>query len=258
MNTVKQSFSWWSFDGRGRTPLELLEAARKIGYAGVELIPKDLWGMARDAGLPIIAHQGHSSIDSGLNDPKQHDRIAGEIEEALALAVQYSVPNLIVFSGVRREGLTDEEGIEHTAAGLRRVVRAAGECGVTLLLELLNSRRDHRGYQADRTDWGVRVCEAAHSPRIKLLFDIYHVQVMEGDLIHRIETHRAYLGHFHTAGVPGRHDLDDEQEINYPAVVRAIAAGGYTGLIGHEFIPKGDPIAALRAAFELCAAAAAA
>lgn len=256
MNTLKQSFSWWSFDGRGRTPLALLGAAREIGYAGVELIPRDLWDMAQDAGLPIIAHQGHSSIDSGLNDPRQHARIAGEIEEALSLAVQYAVPNLIVFSGVRREGLTEEEGIEQTAAGLRRVARAAEESGVTLLLELLNSRRDHRGYQADHTDWGVRVCEAVGSPCVKLLFDIYHVQVMEGDLIERIKTHRAHLGHFHTAGVPGRHDLDSEQEINYPAVVRAIATDEYTGLIGHEFIPKGDPIAALQAAYSLCAAAA--
>ncbi len=253
---LKQSFSWWSFEGRGRTPLELLEAARGIGYVGVELIPRDLWGMAQDAGLSIVAHQGHSSIDSGLNDPRQHDRIAGEIEDALGLAVPHGIANLIVFSGIRRAGLTEAEGVEQTAAGLRRVARAAQESGVTLLLELLNSRRDHRGYQADHTDWGVRVCEAVESPHVKLLFDIYHMQIMEGDLIHRIETNRAHLGHFHTAGVPGRHDLDSAQEVNYPAVVRAIATNEYTGLIGHEFIPHGDPVAALQAAYSLCAAAA--
>ena len=252
--TLKQCFSWWAFAGRGTADADLLRGAKSAGCAGVELLPSELWGAARDAGLQIVSHAGHD-MGMGLNDPVQHARIAGEIETALALAVQNNIPNLIVFSGVRRPGFSDDEGRAHTADGLRRMARAAEDAGVTLLLELLNSRRDHPGYQADHTAWGVRVCEAAPSPRVKLLYDIYHMQVMEGDIIHTLQAHRPHLGHFHTAGVPGRHDLDDAQELNYPAIVRAVVAEGYSGWLGHEFVPKGEPVAALRAAVDLCAAA---
>lgn len=255
MAELRQSFSLWSFAGRGVESPDLLRAAAKIGYAGVELLPPDLWGAARGAGLRVVAHLGHESIGSGLNDPDQHARIIAEINSALALAARHGVPNLIVFSGNRRPGLSDEASAGHTADGLRRVARAAEDAGVTLLLELLNSRIDHAGYQADHTDWGVRVCDAVGSPRVRLLYDIYHMQIMEGDILRTIDMHRPFLGHFHTAGVPGRHDLDGTQELNYPPLVRAIAADGYAGFLGHEFVPKGDPVAALRAAYELCAAA---
>jgi len=255
MTDIKQSFAWWAFGGRGVAAPEMLRAAREIGYSGVELIPQELWNAARDAGLRVVTHGGHASIESGLNDPAQHDRIADEIEAALALAVKNDIPNLIVFAGSRRAGLTEAEGAAHTANGLRRVARGAENAGVTLLLELLNSRRDHRGYQGDHTEWGAGVCEAVGSPRVKLLYDVYHMQIMEGDIINTITAHRVHIAHYHTAGVPGRRDLGDAQELNYPAIVRAIAGGGFDGYIGHEFMPMGEPVAALRAAFELCAGA---
>ena len=253
---LKQSFSLWSFEGHGVDAPDLLREAGKIGYAGVELLPPELWGAARDAGLQIVAHVGHESMGSGFNDPEQHTRLTNEIHASLTLAARSGVSNLVVFSGNRRPGLSDEAGAGHTVDGLRRVAQAAEDAGVTLLLELLNSRVDHHGYQADRTDWGVRVCEAVGSPRVRLLYDIYHMQIMEGDILRTIAAHRSFLGHFHTAGVPGRHDLDAMQELNYPAIVRAVGAEGYTGFLGHEFVPKGEPVAALRAAYALCAEAA--
>jgi len=248
---MKQSFSWWCFENRGADDT-LLAAAKKIGYAGVELIPATKFSQVADSGLAIASHGGHESIGSGLNDLKNHDRIESEIHANLALAVKYQIPNLIVFSGDRRPGLSDAEGADHTAAGLHRVAKAAEEAGVTLVLELLNSKVDHVGYQCDHTDWAVKVVDAVGSPRVKVLYDIYHMQVMEGDIIATIGQHHSHFGHYHTAGVPGRHDLDDAQELNYPPIVRAIAETGYGGYLGHEFIPKGDPIAALQAAYRLC------
>ncbi len=249
---VRQSVSWWCFQNRGVEDETLLRRIREIGYEAVELISQDRFEMARDQGLAIASHIAHKSITVGLNDPREHDRIEAEIDQSLALAVQYQIPNLIVFSGNRRDGLSDAQGVEEAARGLRRVAGAAEEVGVTLLLELLNSRVDHAGYQCDRSEWGISVCEMVGSPRVKLLYDIYHMQVMEGDIIARIQQHHRYFGHYHTAGVPGRHDLDAAQELNYPGIVRAIAETGYGGYLGHEFIPKGDTISALQAAYDLC------
>ncbi len=163
------------------------------------------------------------------------------------------IPNLLCFSG-NRNGLDDEVGAEITAAGLARIAPAAEEAGVTLVLELLNSKVDHPDYQADHTAWGVQVCRAVGSPRVKLLYDIYHMQIMEGDIIRTIQAVHPFIGLYHTAGNPGRNDLDDEQELNYAAILRAIRATGYTGYISHEFIPKGDPAAALRTTFARYAA----
>ena len=249
---IKQTVSWWCVDNRGVTTLELLKAVKAIGFAGVELISREHFPLVRDLGLTIASHGGHASIGEGFNDPAGHDGLENEIHVSLELAAQYGIPNLIVFSGNRREGIDDREAAEHTAAGLSRVARAAEDAGVTLLIELLNSRVDHIGYQCDKSAWGIEVCRMVNSPRVKLLYDIYHMQIMEGDLIRSIETNHAYFGHYHTAGVPGRRDLDGTQEIYYPAVVRAIAHTGYEGYLGHEFMPKGEPIAAMEAAFKLC------
>jgi hydroxypyruvate isomerase len=164
------------------------------------------------------------------------------------LAERWKIPILICFSG-NRAGLDDETGAAQTADGLRRVAAAAEHAGVTLALELLNSRVNHPDYQCDRTAWGVKVCELVDSPAVKLLYDVYHMQVMEGDLIRTIQCHHPHIGHYHVAGNPGRHEPDDSQEIGYSAVYRAIRATGYTGFVGMEFTPRGDPVAALRAAF---------
>ncbi len=250
MAKLRQSVSWWCYAGRGVDDATLLRGIQKIGFEAVELIGEEKFAQVHDAGLKIASHNGHRSIELGLNDPREHARIEREIRRNLDLAQRHQIPNLIVFSGSRREGLTDEQGIAHTAEGLRRVAPAAEAAGVTLVLELLNSRLDHPGYQCDHTAWGVQVCERVGSPRVKLLYDIYHMQVMEGDVIARIRRRHPDFAHYHTAGVPGRHDLDDTQELNYAPILQAILDTGYTGYVGHEFIPKGDPVA-LEAAFRL-------
>jgi hydroxypyruvate isomerase len=249
---LRQSFCWWTFAGRGIPDTELLQKAKAIGYEAVELIGEEHFDRARDLGFVIASHNSHQSIDQGWNDFSQHPRLEAELHAGLALAQKHHIPNLIVFSGSRRAGLSDDAGLENTARGLARMARAAEDANVTLILELLNSKRDHPGYQCDRTAWGVEVCRRAASPRVKLLYDIYHMQVMEGDLIRTIEASHAAFGHYHTAGNPGRQDLDAFQEIAYPPIFRAIAATGYTGFVGHEFVPKGNPIAALQAAYDLC------
>ena len=158
---------------------------------------------------------------------------------------------MICFSG-NREGKSDAEGRDHTVEGLKRVSKFAEERDVTLCLELLNSKVNHPDYQCDRTAWGVEVCKAVDSPSVKLLYDIYHMQIMEGDLIRTIQKNIAYIKHFHTAGNPGRNDLDQHQEIYYPPLMEAIARTGYDLYVGHEFVPKADPIDALKAAFDTC------
>jgi hydroxypyruvate isomerase len=202
----------------------------------------------KDHGLAISSIAGHASIVEGLNRRANHDRIERELAEHIRLAERWGIPVLICFSG-SRAGLSDEEGAEICAEGLRRVAGAAEQAGVTLAVELLNSKVDHPDYQCDRTAWGVRLCQLVGSPRVRLLYDIYHMQIMEGDIIRTIQTHHQWFGHYHTAGNPGRHEIDETQEIWYPPIARAIVATGYAGYIAHEFIPTGDTVAGLRDAF---------
>jgi hydroxypyruvate isomerase len=250
MGKIKHSLAWWCF-GRHATPEELIAKAKAIGYHGVEMAPKELFGQIRDGGLKIVTMGGHASLTDGLNKRENHDRIAREIDANLAMAQEWGIPALIVFSG-NRNGLPDAAGIEITAKGLQRVAKSAEDAGVTLVLELLNSKVDHHDYQCDRTAWGVAVCEAVGSPRVKLLYDIYHMQIMEGDVIRTIRDNIAHIGHFHTAGNPGRNELDETQELYYPAIMRAIADTGYDGFVGQELIPKGEPFAALDQAYRAC------
>ena len=215
------------------------------------MAPQDLWPQITDGGLKIITMGGHQSLSDGLNRRENHDRIEKEIEASLALAVKWQIPALIVFSG-NRNGLPDAAGIEHTAEGLQRVAKAAEQAGVTLVLELLNSKVNHPDYQCDHTSWGVDVCKMVNSPRVKLLYDIYHMQIMEGDVIRTLRDNIDYIGHFHTAGNPGRNELDENQELFYPAICRAIAKTDYDGYVGQEFTPLGDPVAALEQAYKAC------
>ncbi len=251
MAQIKQSVSWWCFVPRLLAPEALVRAAAEFGYAAVELVSPEYWQLAKDHGLAIASINGHASIADGLNRRENHDRIEREILANLKLAEQWGVRNLICFSG-NRAGLADPAGAEITAEGLRRVAGAAEAAGVTLVLELLNSKVDHPDYQCDHTSWGAEVCRMVGSPRVKLLYDIYHMQVMEGDIISTIRQHSDLIGHYHTAGAPGRHEIDGTQELYYPPIVRAIGATGYDGYLGQEFIPAGDPVAALKAAFDLC------
>jgi hydroxypyruvate isomerase len=174
-----------------------------------------------------------------------------ELEETIPRAAEARVPNVIAMFG-NRNGRGDAVGIEACVTGLKRIAPLAEEHGVTVCVELLNSRVDHADYQGDRTAFGVAVIEAVGSPRVKLLYDIYHMQIMEGDVIRTIRRHVAHIGHFHTGGVPGRHEIDDGQELNYRAVARAIADIGFQGYVAHEFVPAGDPIASLREAVAIC------
>ncbi|HEU5327318.1 MAG TPA: TIM barrel protein [Thermomicrobiales bacterium] len=248
---MKQAVAWWCLTPRALTPEQLVLAAAEIGYAGIELAEPEYWPLIRQHGLTIVSTRGHESLTDGLNRRENHDRIEREILANLKVAEQWDIPVLICFSG-NRNGLADDQGAEITAEGLRRVALAAEDTGVTLAVELLNSKVNHPDYQCDRTAWGLRVCELVGSPRVKLLYDIYHMQVMEGDVIRTIRDHHAAFGHYHTAGNPGRNELDETQELNYRAIVRAIRETGYDGYIGQEFIPRGEPVAALRAAFEVC------
>lgn len=252
MAAIQQAVAWWCFVPEKLTPEQFVGAVAAAGYTGIDLAPMEYWPLVKDHGLTLSAIAGHQPLTVGLNRRDEHERISREIHTALEEAHKWNIPNLICFSG-NRASLDDASGAEITAEGLARVAPAAEAAGVTLVLELLNSKVDHPDYQADHTPWGVQVCELVGSSRVKLLYDIYHMQVMEGDIIRTIEQAHPLIAHYHTAGNPGRNDLDDDQELYYPAILRAIQATGYTGFIAHEFIPKGDPIAALQATFERCA-----
>ncbi len=250
MATYKQSASWWCFVPALMTPGEFVRTTAEIGYDAVELAPPEYFPLIRQHGLGIATYRGHEPLEVGLNTRANHDEIVRQIENSIALAQKWQIPNLVCFSG-NRNGLDDQNGIDNTVIGLKRVVKTAEAAGVTLILEGLNSKVDHPDYQYDRTGWGLAVVEQLNSPSIKLLYDIYHMQVMEGDVVRTIQQFHSLIGHYHTAGNPGRHDLDDDQELNYRAILAAISATGYTGYVGHEFLPKGDPVAALRAAYQL-------
>lgn len=253
MKSIQQSFSWWCFANRGVEPGALLAGAAKIGYHGVDLIGEELWPLAREAGLRISAVGGHGTIEKGMNRAEHAARIESELRENIAKAVRWEIPVLICFSG-NREGLSDEAGLDQCAETLRRVAPVAEKAGVILAMELLNSR-EHADYQCDHTAWGVELCKRVGSPACRLLYDIYHMQIMEGDIIRTVTSCHEYFAHYHTAGNPGRGQPDETQELFYPAIYRAIAGTGYRGFISHEFIPSVPPLEALEKAFRDCAAA---
>jgi hydroxypyruvate isomerase len=249
---LKQSVSYWPYS---KIPLaDFAREARKIGLSAVDLLQPEEWPVVRDAGL--ICSMGYPTkrpdfLSGGFNDPTKHDMLVEELERTLPLAAAAGVPNVIAMFG-NRNGRSDEEGAEHCITGLSRIKAAAERHGVTVCVELLNSKVDHKDYMGDHTTFGVKVMEGVASPRVKLLYDIYHMQIMEGDVIRTIRDHFAHLGHFHTGGVPGRHELDDSQELNYRAVCRAIADLGFAGYVAHEFVPTRDPLTSLKEAVVLC------
>ena len=251
MAPIKQSIAWWCFTPAKMTPESLLRAAADIGYTGIDLADQEYWQMVRDHGLQIASIRGHEALTDGLNRRENGARIEQELRANIALSAQWGRPVLVCFSG-NRSGVDDKTGAEITAENLRRVAKTAEDAGVTLVLELLNSKVDHPDYQCDKTPWAVQVCQMVNSPNVTLLYDIYHMQIMEGDIIRTIQDNHAYFGHYHTAGNPGRNEIDDSQELHYPAIMRAIVATGYDGYVAQEFIPKGDPVAALKQAFDLC------
>jgi hydroxypyruvate isomerase len=249
---LKQSVCRWPFES---IPLpEFCRAAQAMGLVAIDLLQPDEWPIARDAGL--ICSMGYPSrrrdlIARGFNDRANHDLLVQELTDTLPLAARAGVPNLIAMFG-DRGGRTDDDGVAACVEGLRRVAPVAETEGVTVCVELLNSKVDHADYQGDHTTFGARVIAGVGSPRVKLLYDIYHMQIMEGDVIRTIRDHRAAIGHFHTGGVPGRHEIDDTQELNYHAIARAIADSGFSGYVAHEFEPTREPLSALRDAVATC------
>jgi hydroxypyruvate isomerase len=230
----------------------LCGSAAAMGLEGIDLLQPEEYEVPRRYGLICtMGYAGGGEIKQGLNRAENHAAIEAGLRKYIPLAAKAGVPNVITFSGLR-EGISDEEGARNTVVGLRRIRSLAEDHGVTVCMELLNSKVDHPGYMCDHTDWGVRVVEEVGSPRVKLLYDIYHMQIMEGDLIATIRKHHEWISHFHTGGVPGRHELDNRQEVRWDGVMRGIAATGFSGYVAHEFVPTGDPLISLRQAVDLC------
>jgi hydroxypyruvate isomerase len=251
---LKQSVCRWTY---GRTPLpDFCRRIKQMGFSAIDLLFVDEWPEARDAGLTVS--MGYPSrrdkfIATGFNDPANHPLLLQELESVLPLAASARVPNVIAMFGNRVPGIDDEAAIAHCATGLSRIAPLAVKHGVTICVELLNTKVNHPGYQGDHTAFGVEVMKRVNSPRVKLLYDIYHMQIMEGDVIHTIRDNAQWIGHFHTGGVPGRHEINDSQELNYHAIAAAIADLNYQGYIAHEFQPtRDDPFVSLEEAFKIC------
>ncbi len=246
-----QSVSRWCFDSISLD--ELARRAVRIGYRGIDLLGPDDFATIWRHGLvcPLVAVGGVVTIEKGLNRIENHPALVAALHRAIDVTAEAGFPNVVCFSG-NRAGLSDEEGLANCARGLGRLLGHAEQKGVTLCMELLNSKIDHPDYMCDHTAWGLALVRRVGSPRFKLLYDVYHMQIMEGDLIRTIRRAIHAIGHFHLAGVPGRHEIDDSQELNYGAICRAIADTGYRGFVAQEFVPRGDPLRALQDAFRIC------
>ncbi|MGA0599844.1 TIM barrel protein [Caulobacter sp. KR2-114] len=246
---MRQSFAWWSFTmGRDIEPAAFLRDAVAAGAQGVEMLPQPLWPVAHDLGLTIVTETGHK-LEEGFNDPARHAALQGEMRRKIDAAAAGGVEAVIVFAGNRFGDGADAPAIAACVEGLGPVVAHAQAAGVRVLMELLNSKVDHPGQQCDRTAFGVAVAQQLAG--LKLLYDGYHMQLMEGDLSRTIKANLDLIGHVHTAGAPGRRDLDDRQEINWRGVAALLNHLKYDHWVGHEFIPRGEPIAALKQAIAL-------
>ena len=247
---IRQSVSRWCYQ---KTPLDQLCAyAAQIGLKAVDLLDVNEWEVPRRYGLICsMGYAGGGTIKDALNRTENHAAIEQEFRKNIPIAAKLGVPNVITFSG-NRNGMSDEEGAKNTIAGLNRLKKIGEDNGVNICMELLNSKVDHHDYMCDHSAWGLQVVQAVNSPRVKLLYDIYHMQIMEGDLVRTIQKNIDWLGHFHTGGVPGRHELDGTQEVQWDGVMRGIAATNYRGYVAHEFVPARDPLTSLRQAADLC------
>jgi hydroxypyruvate isomerase len=261
---IKQSIVHWCFGGFGDkwTVEQTAKIAKNLGCKSIELVPPSDWPTLKKYGLtcaiaPIDMTPDAFPFLKGFNNPKYWPKVIAATNKAIDEAAEGGVKNVIAFTGMR-ENILDETGLKNCVAGFKKVIGHAEKKGVTLCLEMLNTRDDshpmkgHPGYQGDGTEYCIDIIKKVGSKRLKLLFDIYHVQIMDGDVIRRIHQHKDYLGHVHTAGNPGRGELDADQEINYPAVMKALIEVGYKGFVGQEFIPTRNPLAGLRQAVAAC------
>jgi hydroxypyruvate isomerase len=247
---LKQSVSRWCYN---KIPMpEFCKAVAAMGLTAIDLLEEKDWSIVRDHGLICsMAYAGGGTIPDGLNVRANHDAIVKNFEQNIPVAAAQKIPNVITFFGNRR-GMPDDEAIANCIDGLNRVKKIGEEYNVTICVELLNSKVDHKDYQGDHTAFGVKVVKAVASPRVKLLYDAYHMQIMEGDLIRTLRENKEYIAHVHTGGVPGRHELDDTQEVTWKAVSAALVEMGFQGYMAHEFVPTRDPLTSLREAVALC------
>ncbi|MEO5799312.1 MAG: TIM barrel protein [Gemmatimonadales bacterium] len=250
---IKQSVCRWCFGG---IPYDdFCEMAKRVGLGAIDLVDQKDWALVQKHGLAISTSNSTSRRDfipRGLNDRANHELILGELSAVIPAAAKAGIPNVIAMFG-NKGTITTEDGIAACAEGLAKIAPLAEKEGVTVILEMLNSRVDHHGFQGDTSAFGIAVAEKVSSPRVRLLYDIYHMQISEGDIIRSIRTNGKWFAHYHTAGNPGRNELAADQELQYPAIAKAIADSGFTGWLAHEFIPKGDAEAGLMEAAKLCA-----
>ena len=250
-SAVNHSVCRWCYS---KIPLEeLAERAKDMGISSIELLNPDDWEVVQKKGLDCgISNGSPLMITKGFNDPQYHGQLLADYSQLIPKAAEKGISQIICFSG-NRNGLTDEQGLENCAVGLDPVIKLAEKYNIRIVMELLNSKIDHLDYQCDRTTWGVSLVEKIASPNFKLLYDIYHMQIMEGDVIRTIRDNISYISHFHTGGVPGRNEIDETQELNYKRIVDAIRETGFEGFVAQEFIPTWeDPFAALSKAIEIC------
>jgi hydroxypyruvate isomerase len=246
---IKQSVCRWCYS---KIPLETFATeAKKMGFKSIDLLTPEEYTAIKPLGLTCAMLSAISSIENCLNRKDQHERCEAQARKLIDFAAAEGLPSVICFSG-NRKGMSDDEGLENCAIGIERFIKYAEEKKVTIVMELLNSKVNHPDYMCDHTAWGVKLCKRVGSQRFKLLYDIYHMQIMEGDVIATLKANKDYIAHYHTGGVPGRAEIDDTQELNYPAIMKAILETGYQGYVAQEFIPKRDPLVSLQQSFTIC------
>ncbi len=248
---INHSVSWWVFQEYGLDTV--CKTVKEIGLKGIDLVGPKEWPVLQKYGLDSpICNGAELGLYDVFNDKKFHTKLIQQYSEMIPLVAKAGYTNLICFSGARR-GINDEEGWKNCTEGLQKLMALAEKHKVVLVMELLNSKHDHKDYQCDRTWWGAELCKKVGSENFKLLYDIYHMQIMEGDLIQNIRDFHPYIAHYHTGGVPGRNEIDNTQEIYYPAVMKAIVATGFKGFVGQEFVPTAkDKFASLRKCIDIC------
>jgi hydroxypyruvate isomerase len=245
---INQSVSKWCY---GKFSLEeMCVIGKKMGLKAIDLLGPNDFPTLKKHGLACSMINTHN-LTKGLNRKENHEECLEKIRTAIDAAAEYGYPNVISFPG-NREGMPDDVGVENSVIALKKIAGHAEQKGVTICLEYLNSKVNHKDYMFDNMAWGVEVCKKVGSPNVKILYDIYHAQIMEGDIIRTLRNNKDYIGHYHTGGNPGRNEIDETQELYYPAIMRAIADTGYKGYVAHEFIPKKDPIESLAYAVRIC------
>lgn len=247
---INHSVCKWCYNS---IPLETFaQECKKIGITSIELLGPNDWPVLKKYGLTCALPNGAGmGIEKGFNDPALHDELVKSYEELFPKLKEAGYSTVICFSGNRR-GMSDIDGMRNCAIGLRRLMPSAQKYGITMIMELLNSKVNHKDYMCDHTAWGAGLCEMVGSENFKLLYDIYHMSIMEGDVIATIRQYHKYIGHYHTGGVPGRNEIDEGQELYYPAIMKAIVETGFKGYVAQEFIPKREPLASLKQCVQIC------